>query len=299
MSAPDAIPVTVEPEAAALVAQLGLQVELEQMLDHAKRTITGLQCLNVKFSPAYDTGEEGIEIQAIRDPPSPDINNWRWDQFSKWKITTFSPDVCRYIALLDEFGTNITPEQELAIVARQLQELKARRDRRLADGAADVFQLHVEVAGIEKMNARLQAELDAIESTKRAKNGGVRDEHAASNRRSCHKESAMRTTDTIPVTVEPEAAAFVAELGMQAELDQMLDHAKRTITGLQALNFQFMPAYDTGEERIILQALRDPASPDFGAWRWDQWSHWEISTFSPDVYRHFTLSDELWTHYGG
>jgi hypothetical protein len=96
----------VEPEAAALVAQLGLQAELEQMLEHARRTITGLQYLAVQFAPAYDTGEEGIIIMAVRDPASPDLKDWAWDQYSEWKITTFSPDVYRHFTLLDEYGTN-------------------------------------------------------------------------------------------------------------------------------------------------------------------------------------------------
>jgi hypothetical protein len=109
----------------------------------------------------------------------------------------------------------------------------------------------------------------------------------------------MRATDTIPVTVEPEAATLVAELGLQAEPEQMIDHARWTITGLQCLNILFMPAYDTGEERVILQALRDPSSPDLNAWTWDQYSNWKLTTFSPDVYRHFTLSDEFGTNHGG
>jgi hypothetical protein len=113
------------------------------------------------------------------------------------------------------------------------------------------------------------------------------------------KEVAMRATDAIQVTVEPEAAALVAELGMQAELEQMIDHARRTITGLQGLNVRFGPAYDTGEERVILQAIRDPASLDIKAWTWDQWSRWEITTFSPDVFRHFTLLDEFGTNHVG
>lgn len=101
-----AIPLTVEPEAAALVAELGLQVPLEQMLEHARRTITGLQSLGVKFAPAYDTGEEGIIIEAMRDLASREASDWTWDQFSRWKVSTFSPDVCRYITLLDEYGSS-------------------------------------------------------------------------------------------------------------------------------------------------------------------------------------------------
>ena len=106
MHATQAIPLTVEPEAAALVAELGLQAELEQMLDHARRTITGLQSLGVKFAPAYDTGEEGIIIEAVRSPASRETSDWTWEQFSRWKVSTFSPDVWRYFTLLDEYGSS-------------------------------------------------------------------------------------------------------------------------------------------------------------------------------------------------
>src|SRR5437016_14485863 len=90
--------------------------------------------------------------------------------------------------------------------------------------------------------------------------------------RTCFKEPAMHAMHAIPLTVEPEATALAAELGVQKELDQMLDHARRTITGLQCLNVKFAPAYDTGEASIIIEAIRDPASPELNGWTWDQFS---------------------------
>jgi hypothetical protein len=92
---------TVEPAAEALVTELGLQSELEKMLEHARQTIGGLQRLQVKFAPAYDTDAEGIIIEAIREPSSRQTSAWSWDQFSRWKIATFPPDVCRHFTLLD------------------------------------------------------------------------------------------------------------------------------------------------------------------------------------------------------
>ena len=61
----------------------------------------------------------------------------------------------------------IANDQELAVVSRQLQGLKARRDKMLREGVAEGFQLHVEVAGVEKMIARLQEEMDTFENSKR------------------------------------------------------------------------------------------------------------------------------------
>jgi hypothetical protein len=61
----------------------------------------------------------------------------------------------------------IANQQELEIVSQQLQQLKGQRDsilRRSGDDAP--FRSHVEIAGIEKMIARLQQEVDAYEQTK-------------------------------------------------------------------------------------------------------------------------------------
>ena len=54
--------------------------------------------------------------------------------------------------------------QELETVLRQVLELKAQRDSLMRDPAANPFQLHVEVTGLEKMAARLQEEIDAFEA---------------------------------------------------------------------------------------------------------------------------------------
>lgn len=58
----------------------------------------------------------------------------------------------------------IANDEELGIVCCQLQELKAQRDSLLRAGTEKPFQLHVEVAGMEKMIARLQEEIGAYES---------------------------------------------------------------------------------------------------------------------------------------
>ena len=60
----------------------------------------------------------------------------------------------------------IANEQQRAMVSRQLGELEAWRDRVLHDTTQSPFQTRVEAAGIEKMIARLQEEIEAYESAK-------------------------------------------------------------------------------------------------------------------------------------
>jgi hypothetical protein len=105
------------------------------------------------------------------------------------------------------------------------------------------------------------------------------------------KEFWMQTHTAIPVTVTPEAADRVAELGLQTEFEHMLEHARQTIPGLQRIEVELAPPYDMGDEdRVRIQAFRDPATrtPEDRTWR--EWIDWEISTFSPDVLRYIGVS---------
>jgi hypothetical protein len=109
----------------------------------------------------------------------------------------------------------------------------------------------------------------------------------------------MHTTHAIPVTVDPEAAALVSDLGLQTELERMLEHARQTVSGLLRLDVKFGPAYDTGEERVIIEAVRDRASRGTTGWTPMEYGRWQSTTFSPDVHRHFTLLDEYEPNHGG
>jgi ribosome-binding protein aMBF1 (putative translation factor) len=60
----------------------------------------------------------------------------------------------------------IANEQQRAVVARQLGELEEWRDRVLRGPPQSPFQTGVEAAGIEKMIARLQEELETYDSAK-------------------------------------------------------------------------------------------------------------------------------------
>lgn len=100
----------------------------------------------------------------------------------------------------------------------------------------------------------------------------------------------MTTANSVPVTIDPEAAELVAELGMQAELDRMLEHARQAIPGLLRLEVVFAPPYDTGPDpSVVIDAYRDAAArPPYDQVR-NEYTRWEIETFLPDVLRHFTL----------
>lgn len=63
----------------------------------------------------------------------------------------------------------IANEQQRGDVSRQLGELAEWRDQVLTEPTPSRFQVRIEVAGIEKMMARLQEEIDSYENARAGK----------------------------------------------------------------------------------------------------------------------------------
>ncbi len=99
---------------------------------------------------------------------------------------------------------------------------------------------------------------------------------------------------TIPLTIAPEAAARVAELGLQREFDLMLDQIRKVVSGLRSIDVTLAEPYDTGDEPWVLfeVCMDNPHLPYNPAER--DWGNWKIQTFHPDVHRHFVML----AHYG-
>lgn len=99
----------------------------------------------------------------------------------------------------------------------------------------------------------------------------------------------MAAPGTVPITITPEAAECVARLGMQAELERLLEHALQTVPALKRIEVVLEPPYDTGaEDKITIGAIRgDPHWLDDPTWQ--QWRDWIIQTSSSDVLWHFHL----------
>jgi len=106
MSLPTTIPVTITPEAAARVAELGMQKELDQMIAHTRQAVPGLQRLDVVLDPPYDTGDEPyLTIWATIDQPLVPSDKTSSD-WGRWKVTTFPPEVCQHFAMLIQYGAD-------------------------------------------------------------------------------------------------------------------------------------------------------------------------------------------------
>jgi hypothetical protein len=103
MNTTTTVPVTVTPEAAEHVAKLGLRAQLEQMIAHAQQTIPKLHRIEVTLEPPYEAGvDEQVVIWAHKEFCGPDYDPAE-DQFSRWVVRTFPPDVFRHLVLLTPF----------------------------------------------------------------------------------------------------------------------------------------------------------------------------------------------------
>jgi hypothetical protein len=100
----------------------------------------------------------------------------------------------------------------------------------------------------------------------------------------------MDTATVVPVTVQPEAAALVAELGYETAYEQMLDYIRHNVAGLRRIAVTYGDVYEPGEwPAIIFEVYRDPATNGLEDRTWHRVSDWKISTFHPDVWRYFTV----------
>jgi hypothetical protein len=98
----------------------------------------------------------------------------------------------------------------------------------------------------------------------------------------------MSSNTTVPVTVTPEATAYVAELGMQREFEQMLAHALRFFPDLRSMRVELQPAYDFGMPCVEFAPVlnrRDAEKNPTGL----DWIGWKNDTFPMEIAMHFSM----------
>lgn len=98
------IPITVAPDAANRIAELGLDSEFEQMLEHTRQSVVGLRAITVTLECDPELREEpGIVIWSYRDDPGPgdDPTDRLWGE---WKVEKFPPKVCQHVCMLTIYG---------------------------------------------------------------------------------------------------------------------------------------------------------------------------------------------------
>jgi hypothetical protein len=92
------VPVSVTPEAAARVAELGMQAPYEALLDYA-RAVSGVRLIEVTLNERYDTGDEpGVSIEAFVTGDE-DTCNELDRRCASWYVQAFPPEVCEHFLM--------------------------------------------------------------------------------------------------------------------------------------------------------------------------------------------------------
>jgi len=104
------------------------------------------------------------------------------------------------------------------------------------------------------------------------------------------------TVQVVPVVLEEGVAARVEELGMDRELQMMLDWVRANVSGLLGIRVDLgqPQAHLQGKKGVFLwahrdlsreQALKDLIEIDWGIWK--------AQTFPPRVCNHFTMTSRF------
>ena len=101
----------------------------------------------------------------------------------------------------------------------------------------------------------------------------------------------MNTT-TVPVSVTEEAGRRVAFLGMQRELDVMLDWVRNNVPdlrGIQVIPSSIRRPLKANQVFIMAHRTWDDENPPTDLIEWD-WAGWKAQTFPPRVCANFIMS---------
>jgi hypothetical protein len=94
------IPLTVTPEAARRLAELGFQEQAEQMIDYARQHVPRLARIEVVLTDRYDLGgPPGVTVRAWTADHEFDPADRTYENLLGWKIATFPPEVLEHLNL--------------------------------------------------------------------------------------------------------------------------------------------------------------------------------------------------------
>ena len=91
------VPVTVSPEAAARIAELGRQAEVERMLEYVRSHVPELVRIEVVLNERYEEeSPPGVAIDAYSQRPFDPADRTE-SELCRWMVTTFPPEVLEHL----------------------------------------------------------------------------------------------------------------------------------------------------------------------------------------------------------
>jgi hypothetical protein len=101
----------------------------------------------------------------------------------------------------------------------------------------------------------------------------------------------MTIKTDIPVVIRPEAAARIEQLGIQREVEQMLEHTRQSVPGLESIEVEaWDDEFEPGQPHLSIVGWR-PGCSSSGA-DFDpetEWGSWFVRAFQPEVVRWFSF----------
>jgi hypothetical protein len=98
----------------------------------------------------------------------------------------------------------------------------------------------------------------------------------------------MSATAMVPITITPEARAFIDQVGQRREFETIIDRARQVVPGLRAIDVVLDEATEEMPPGVVLWVHRDDVGRE-GDPTHQRWIDWLAATFPPDVCTNFTL----------
>jgi hypothetical protein len=92
----------------------------------------------------------------------------------------------------------------------------------------------------------------------------------------------------VPVTISPEARAFIDRLGQREEFEAMIDRARHDVPGLRSIEVVLDEATEEIPQGVMRWTHRDDIGPGNDPTH-RNWIDWMAATFPPDICQNFTL----------
>jgi hypothetical protein len=108
----------------------------------------------------------------------------------------------------------------------------------------------------------------------------------------------MASTTDVPLTIQPDAAARIAEWGLQRQFEQMLEQVRKLIPDLRRLAVVLEPPYDTHLDEYVVIDATVPFRGEYTLPGEAAYHDWAIASFSMDELEHIHLMVNFEHEYG-
>jgi hypothetical protein len=99
----------------------------------------------------------------------------------------------------------------------------------------------------------------------------------------------MTISTTVPITVTAEAAARIAALGLETDVDRMIEHVRKDLPEVERIEVILYDRYELGDEPGVSIDIYSHQRFDAAAATDDRLTRWMVKEFPPRVLEHVLL----------